>query len=245
MLRQRTLKTKISTTGVGLHTGHKVDMTLRPAAPDTGIVFHRTDLPGAADLPALAHGVTDTRLATCLGEGENKVAGAGAEAGAAAAQPKAKSVGAAQLKGNAGKGGGAAPAAAALRAGAGEGAGAGASAGAGAGAGAGKGMGKGHLAMIAPLLAQRDLELAKCAFIDLAPPPSPFTLCLPPLTLSAHPFRALLPPLFSTRPAPIPPTLCSSRCNYCCKEKDCQHQGRRGHCQKPRHAPPEGGGQPR
>jgi UDP-3-O-[3-hydroxymyristoyl] N-acetylglucosamine deacetylase len=73
MLRQRTLKTKISTTGVGLHTGHKVDMTLRPAAPDTGIVFHRTDLPGAADLPALAHGVTDTRLATCLGEGENKV----------------------------------------------------------------------------------------------------------------------------------------------------------------------------
>ncbi|MCA4902248.1 MAG: UDP-3-O-acyl-N-acetylglucosamine deacetylase, partial [Rhodocyclaceae bacterium] len=38
MLRQRTLKTKISTTGVGLHTGHKVDMTLRPAAPDTGIV---------------------------------------------------------------------------------------------------------------------------------------------------------------------------------------------------------------
>jgi UDP-3-O-[3-hydroxymyristoyl] N-acetylglucosamine deacetylase len=73
MLRQRTLKTKISTTGVGLHTGHKVEMTLRPAAPDTGIVFHRTDLPGAADLPALAHGVTDTRLATCLGEGENKV----------------------------------------------------------------------------------------------------------------------------------------------------------------------------
>ncbi|MCE2948750.1 MAG: UDP-3-O-acyl-N-acetylglucosamine deacetylase [bacterium] len=73
MLRQRTLKTKISTTGVGLHTGRKVEMTLRPAAPDTGIVFHRTDLPGAADLPALAHGVTDTRLATCLGEGENKV----------------------------------------------------------------------------------------------------------------------------------------------------------------------------
>jgi UDP-3-O-[3-hydroxymyristoyl] N-acetylglucosamine deacetylase len=73
MLAQRTLKTKISTTGVGLHTGHKVEMTLRPAAPDTGIVFHRTDLADAADLPALAHGVTDTRLATCLGEGDNKV----------------------------------------------------------------------------------------------------------------------------------------------------------------------------
>jgi UDP-3-O-[3-hydroxymyristoyl] N-acetylglucosamine deacetylase len=73
MLKQRTLKTSIKTTGVGLHTGHKVELTLRPAAADTGIVFRRIDLPDAADLPALAHGVTDTRLATCLGEGENKV----------------------------------------------------------------------------------------------------------------------------------------------------------------------------
>jgi UDP-3-O-[3-hydroxymyristoyl] N-acetylglucosamine deacetylase len=73
MLKQRTLKTVIKTTGVGLHTGHKVELTLRPAAPDTGIVFRRVDLADAADLPALAHGVTDTRLATCLGEGENKV----------------------------------------------------------------------------------------------------------------------------------------------------------------------------
>ncbi len=73
MLKQRTLKTLIRTTGVGLHTGKKVEMTLRPAAPDTGIVFHRVDLENAADLPALAHQVTDTRLATCLGEGENKV----------------------------------------------------------------------------------------------------------------------------------------------------------------------------
>jgi UDP-3-O-[3-hydroxymyristoyl] N-acetylglucosamine deacetylase len=73
MLKQRTLKTSIKTTGVGLHTGSKVEMTLRPAAPDTGIVFHRVDLPDAADLPAVAHGVTDTRLATCLGEGDNKV----------------------------------------------------------------------------------------------------------------------------------------------------------------------------
>ncbi len=73
MLKQRTLKSLIKTTGVGLHTGHKVELTLRPAAPDTGVVFHRVDLPGAADLPALAHAVTDTRLATCLGEGDNKV----------------------------------------------------------------------------------------------------------------------------------------------------------------------------
>jgi len=73
MLKQRTLRKLIRTTGVGLHTGHKVEMTLRPAAPDTGVIFHRVDLPGAADLPAVAFGVTDTRLATCLGEGENKV----------------------------------------------------------------------------------------------------------------------------------------------------------------------------
>jgi len=73
MLKQRTLKTLIRTTGVGLHTGRKVEMSLRPAAPGTGIVFHRVDLHGAAGLPALAHQVTDTRLATCLGEGDNKV----------------------------------------------------------------------------------------------------------------------------------------------------------------------------
>lgn len=73
MLKQRTLRKLIRTIGVGLHTGHKVEMTLRPAAPDTGVVFHRVDLPDAADLPALAFGVTDTRLATCLGDGENKV----------------------------------------------------------------------------------------------------------------------------------------------------------------------------
>lgn len=73
MLKQRTLKTLIRTTGVGLHTGRKVEMCLRPAAPDSGIVFHRVDLPGAAGLPALAQRVTDTRLATCLGEGDNKV----------------------------------------------------------------------------------------------------------------------------------------------------------------------------
>ena len=73
MLSQRTLKTKISTTGVGLHTGHKVRLVLRPAAPDTGIVFHRVDLPSSSAIAARAQDVTDTRLATCLGEGEAKV----------------------------------------------------------------------------------------------------------------------------------------------------------------------------
>jgi UDP-3-O-[3-hydroxymyristoyl] N-acetylglucosamine deacetylase len=73
MLAQRTLKTIIGTTGVGLHTGHKVKLVLRPAAPDTGIVFHRVDLPDAPPIPARAQDVTDTRLATCLGEGDAKV----------------------------------------------------------------------------------------------------------------------------------------------------------------------------
>ena len=73
MLAQRTLKTIISTTGVGLHTGHKVKLVLRPAAPDTGVVFHRVDLPDSPAIPARALDVTDTRLATCLGDGEAKV----------------------------------------------------------------------------------------------------------------------------------------------------------------------------
>ena len=73
MLAQRTLKTIISTPGVGLHTGHKVKLVLRPAAPDTGVVFHRVDLPDSPPIPASAQAVTDTRLATCLGDGEAKV----------------------------------------------------------------------------------------------------------------------------------------------------------------------------
>ena len=47
MLKQRTLKTAIRTTGVGLHTGARVELAMRPAAVDSGIVFHRPDLPGA------------------------------------------------------------------------------------------------------------------------------------------------------------------------------------------------------
>lgn len=66
MLRQRTLKSIVSATGVGLHTGQKVRMSLRPAQPDTGIVFRRLDLPGAADVPARADLVGETRLCSCL-----------------------------------------------------------------------------------------------------------------------------------------------------------------------------------
>jgi len=73
MLRQRTLKSLVSATGVGLHTGQKVRMSLRPAQPDTGIVFRRLDLPGAADLPARADLVGETRLCSCLVRGDVKI----------------------------------------------------------------------------------------------------------------------------------------------------------------------------
>lgn len=66
MIKQRTVKTLVKTRGIGLHTGERVELTLRPAHPDTGIVFIRSDLPGAPMIPAVAHGVTDTRLSTCI-----------------------------------------------------------------------------------------------------------------------------------------------------------------------------------
>src|SRR5689334_6375057 len=66
MLKQRTLKTSIKTTGVGLHTGARVDLTLRPAPPDSGIVFHRVDLAQSVAIPALAANVGDTRLSSSL-----------------------------------------------------------------------------------------------------------------------------------------------------------------------------------
>lgn len=69
MLRQRTLKTTIRTTGVGLHTGARVELTLRPAAVDTGIVFHRVDVPVPVTIPALAVNVGDTRLSSTLAMG--------------------------------------------------------------------------------------------------------------------------------------------------------------------------------
>jgi UDP-3-O-[3-hydroxymyristoyl] N-acetylglucosamine deacetylase len=73
MLRQRTLKSIISATGVGLHTGQKVRLTLRPAQPDTGIIFRRLDLSPPADVPARADLVGETRLCSCLVKGDAKV----------------------------------------------------------------------------------------------------------------------------------------------------------------------------
>ena len=64
MLYQRTLKSPIRATGVGLHTGRKVLMTLRPAPVNTGIVFRRTDLDEPVDIPARALNVTETTLGT-------------------------------------------------------------------------------------------------------------------------------------------------------------------------------------
>ncbi|MBA1445716.1 MAG: UDP-3-O-acyl-N-acetylglucosamine deacetylase [Chromatiales bacterium] len=66
MIRQRTLKNVIRATGVGLHTGQKVYLTLRPAAPDTGIVFRRVDLDPAVEIRACPENVGDTRLSTTL-----------------------------------------------------------------------------------------------------------------------------------------------------------------------------------
>jgi len=74
MLRQRTLKNEIRATGVGLHTGRKVFMTLRPAADNTGIVFRRIDLDPPVDLCADANLVGETTLGTSLVEGETTVA---------------------------------------------------------------------------------------------------------------------------------------------------------------------------
>jgi len=66
MLRQRTLKSLVSASGVGLHTGRKVRMTLRPAPADAGIVFRRVDLAVPVDIPARAELVGETRMSSCL-----------------------------------------------------------------------------------------------------------------------------------------------------------------------------------
>ncbi len=66
MLKQRTLKKSISATGVGLHNGEKVKMTLRPAMPDTGIVFRRVDLPDSVEIKVQPQYVCDTRMCSAL-----------------------------------------------------------------------------------------------------------------------------------------------------------------------------------
>lgn len=73
MIRQRTLKNIIRATGVGLHTGEKVYLTLRPAAVDTGIVFRRVDLDEPVEIRATPENVGDTRLSTTLMNGDVRV----------------------------------------------------------------------------------------------------------------------------------------------------------------------------
>jgi len=73
VLKQRTLKSLTHAVGVGLHSGQRVELTLRPAQPDTGIVFRRVDLPEPVDIVASAMAVSDTRLASTLANGDVKV----------------------------------------------------------------------------------------------------------------------------------------------------------------------------
>ena len=73
MLAQRTLKSLTKAVGVGLHSGQRVELTLRPAGPDTGIVFRRVDLPQPVDISISAEAVTDTRLASTISSGGAKV----------------------------------------------------------------------------------------------------------------------------------------------------------------------------
>ncbi len=73
MIRQRTLKSIVKATGVGLHGGRKVNLVLRPAAPDSGVVFHRVDLDPPLALPADPYSVCDTRMCSGLEQGGHKV----------------------------------------------------------------------------------------------------------------------------------------------------------------------------
>ena len=74
MIKQRTLKNIIRATGVGLHSGEKVFLTLNPAPPNTGITFSRTDLVPNVEIRAHACNVVDTTLATTLGQGDVRIA---------------------------------------------------------------------------------------------------------------------------------------------------------------------------
>jgi UDP-3-O-[3-hydroxymyristoyl] N-acetylglucosamine deacetylase len=73
VLQQRTIKSLTRAIGVGLHSGQRVELTLRPAQPDTGIVFRRIDLPVPVDIPVSAPSVTDTRMASTISNGGAKV----------------------------------------------------------------------------------------------------------------------------------------------------------------------------
>ncbi len=69
MIQQRTLKSLTRAVGVGVHSGQKVELTLRPAPPDTGVVFRRTDLPVPVEIPVNATAVSDTRMASTISPG--------------------------------------------------------------------------------------------------------------------------------------------------------------------------------
>jgi UDP-3-O-[3-hydroxymyristoyl] N-acetylglucosamine deacetylase len=73
MIQQRTLKSLTKAVGVGLHSGQRVELTLRPAAPDSGIVFRRVDLADAPEIRVSPRAVTETRLASTLSAGSAKV----------------------------------------------------------------------------------------------------------------------------------------------------------------------------
>jgi UDP-3-O-[3-hydroxymyristoyl] N-acetylglucosamine deacetylase len=73
MIRQRTLKNMVRATGVGLHTGRKVFLTLRPAPVDTGIVFRRVDLPTPVEIKAHASLVSETRLSSCIERNDARI----------------------------------------------------------------------------------------------------------------------------------------------------------------------------
>lgn len=73
VIRQKTLKSVVKATGVGLHGGKRVEMSLRPAAPDTGIVFRRVDLEPPVDMPADPYAVVDTKMCSGLQQGKAKI----------------------------------------------------------------------------------------------------------------------------------------------------------------------------
>ena len=74
MVKQRTLKQIARAVGIGLHSGTKVQLALRPAAADTGVVFRRVDVNQPVDIPLMPENVVDTRMATTIGRGDVKVA---------------------------------------------------------------------------------------------------------------------------------------------------------------------------
>jgi UDP-3-O-[3-hydroxymyristoyl] N-acetylglucosamine deacetylase len=74
MVKQRTLKQIARAVGIGLHSGTKVQLALRPAAADTGVVFRRIDVDPPVDIPLMPENVVDTRMATTIGRGDVKVA---------------------------------------------------------------------------------------------------------------------------------------------------------------------------